>query len=76
MWRSSAVFGKRLKENKTALRVLGGETKPLHGNQLYKFEPSPEQMERCRDAWSDSAQSRYFGDDALGVPDTKDVLDD
>lgn len=76
MWRSSAVFGKRLKENKTALRVLGVETKPLHGNLLHKFEPSPEQMERCRDAWNDSAQSRYLGDDALGVPDAKDVLDD
>jgi hypothetical protein len=75
MWRSSAVFGKRLKENKTALRVLGGETKPLHGNLLHKFEPSPEQKERCRDAWNDSAQSRYLGDDALGVPDPKDVFD-
>lgn len=74
MWRSSAVFGKRLKENKTALRVLGVETKPLHGNLLYKFEPSPDQMERCRDAWSDSAPSRYQGDDALGVPDANDVL--
>jgi hypothetical protein len=75
MWRSSAVFGKRLKENKTALRVLGVEVKPLHGNLLYKFEPLPEQMERCRDAWNDSAPSRYLGDDALGVPDSKDVLD-
>jgi len=75
MWRSSAVFGKRLKENKTALRVLGVDTKPLHGNLLHKFEPSPEQMERCRDAWNDSAPSRYLGDDALGVPDSKDVLD-
>ncbi len=75
MWRSSAVFGKRLKENKTALRVLGVEVKPLHGNLLYRFEPSPEQMERCRDAWNDSAPSRYLGDDALGVADSKDVFD-
>jgi hypothetical protein len=74
MWRSSAVFGKRLKENKTALRVLGVEAKPLHGNLLYKFEPSPEQMERCRDAWNDSAPSRYLGDDALGVPGASDVV--
>jgi len=74
MWRSSAVFGKRLKENKTALRVLGVEVKPLHGNLLYKFEPSQEQMERCRDAWNDSAPSRYLGDDALGVPDASDVV--
>lgn len=74
MWRSSAVFGKRLKENKTALRVLGVETKSLHGDQLYKFEPSPEQMERCWDAWNDSAPSLYQGDDALGVPDADDVL--
>ncbi len=74
LWRSSAVFGKRLKENKTALRVLGVETKPLHGNLLYKFEPSPEQMERCRDAWSDSAPTHYQGDDALGVPEANDVL--
>ncbi|MGA8776466.1 MAG: hypothetical protein WB536_18895 [Terriglobales bacterium] len=74
MWRSSAVFGKRLKENKTALRVLGVEVKPLHGNLLYRFEPSQEQMERCRDAWNDSAPSRYLGDDALGVPDASDVV--
>jgi hypothetical protein len=74
MWRSSAVFGKRLKENKTALRVLGVETKSLHGDQLYKFEPSQEQMERCRDAWNDSAPARYQGDEALGVPDANDVV--
>ena len=74
-WKTSSVFGKRLKENKTALRVLGVETKSLHGDQLYKFEPSPEQMERCRDAWNDSAPARYRGDDALGVPDPKDVYD-
>lgn len=75
MWQSSAAFGRKIKGNLTALRVLGVETRPLHGSPLYKFEPSPEQMERCRDAWNDSAQSRYLGDDALGVPDPKHVLD-
>ena len=74
LWRSSAVFGKRLKENKTALRVLGVETRSLHGDLLYRFEPSPEQMERCRDAWNDSAPTRYQGDDALGVPEANDVV--
>jgi hypothetical protein len=74
MWRSSAVFGRRLKENKTALRLLGIETKGLHGNQLNKFEPSSAQLERCREAWTDSGATRYIGDEALGVPDANDVL--
>ncbi len=74
MWRSSAVFGRRIRENLTALRVLGVETRPLHGNPRYKLEPSPEQMERCRDAWNDSAPPHYLGDEALGVPDGNDVI--
>jgi hypothetical protein len=74
MWRSNAVFGRKIRENLTALRVLGIDTKKPQGNQFYKFEPSPEQMARCRDAWNDSAPSRYLGDDALGVPDSNDVL--
>jgi len=74
MWRSSAVFGRKIRENLTALRVLGIDTKKPQGNQFYKFEPSLDQMARCRDAWNDSAPSRYLGDDALGVPDSNDVL--
>jgi hypothetical protein len=74
MWRSSAVFGRKIRENLTALRVLGIDTKKPQGNQFYKFEPSLEQMARCRDAWNDSAPSRYLGDDVLGVPDSNDVL--
>ena len=73
LWRSSSVLGRRLKENLTALRVLGVQTKSLNGNQLYEFEPSPEQMERCRDAWNDSAPHHYVGDKARGVPDADDI---
>jgi hypothetical protein len=67
MWRSSAAFGKKLKENITALRILGVKTRVLHGNPRYKFEPDSEQLERCRDAWNDSAPARLRGDEQLGV---------
>jgi hypothetical protein len=46
MWQSSAVFGRKIKGNLTALRVLGVETRPLHGSPLYKFELSPGRVER------------------------------
>ena len=74
MWRSSAVFGGKIRENLTALRVLGIETKSLHGNQQYKFDPSDEQMNRCREAWSDSAPARFLSDEAQEVPSASDVL--
>jgi len=75
MWRSSAVFGRKIRENLTALRVLGIDTKKPQGNQQYKFDPSPEQMERCRDAWNDSAPHHLLGDEARGITDPKDVYD-
>lgn len=75
MWKSSAVFGRKIRENLTALRVLGIDTKKPQGNQHYKFDPSSEQMERCRDAWNDSAPHHLLGDEARGITDPKDVYD-
>jgi hypothetical protein len=62
-WRSSAVFGKRLKENFSALRLLGIEKKVLDGTTMYCFNSTPSQVEQCTTAYVDSVPSwRLFAD--------------
>jgi len=62
-WRSSAVFGKRLKENFSALRLLGIEKKILDGTTMYCFNSTPAQVEQCATAYVDSVPSwRLFAD--------------
>lgn len=56
-WRSSAVFGKRLKENFSALRLLGIEKKVLDGTTLHRFNCSPIQVEQCTTSYEDSVPS-------------------
>lgn len=53
-WRTDAVFGRRLKENYSALRLLGIHRKTLNGSQMYSFEPSGAQVEQSVDAYKDS----------------------
>jgi hypothetical protein len=62
-WRSSAVFGKRIKENFSALRLLGIEKKVLDGVTMYRFDCSPTQVEQCTTSYEDSVPSwRLFAD--------------
>ena len=62
-WRSSAVFGKRLKENFSALRLLGIEKKVLDGTTMYRFNSTPAQVGQCSTAYEDSVSSwRLFAD--------------
>lgn len=57
-WRSDASFGKKLKENYSALGLLGIEKKFLQGGTTYRFTPQPEQWIICKDAYKDSL-TRY-----------------
>jgi len=62
-WRSSAVFGKRLKENFSALRLLGIEKKMLDGATMYRFNCTRAQVEQCTTSYEDSVPSwRLFAD--------------
>src|ERR1017187_3108664 len=53
-WHSDAVFGKKLKENYSALGLLGIEKKFLHGGSTYKFVPNPEEGAICLNTYRDS----------------------
>lgn len=62
-WRSSAVFGKRMKENFSALRLLGIEKRVLDGTTMYRFNCTPTQVEQCSTAYEDSVPGwRLFAD--------------
>jgi hypothetical protein len=54
LYRSDAVFGRRLKENISALSLLGIQKMFLHGGTTYWFEPGEEQVEQCKNAYADS----------------------
>ena len=60
-FRTSAVFGRRMKENISALSILGVEKKLLNGNWLFCFEPDPEQVRECANAYSDSLHRSSSG---------------
>jgi hypothetical protein len=52
--RSDAAFGKKLKENISALGVLGVEKRPAHNGTEYMFQPSEQQAAQCKAAYEDS----------------------
>jgi hypothetical protein len=62
MYRSSGSFGRKLKENQSALRSLGVDTKRLDGNQMYCFNPSGVEVGNCRNSFRDSASRQHLGD--------------
>lgn len=72
-YRNSAVFGRRLKENFSALRVLGIEKKRLDGYWLYCFTPTPLQVGLSAAAYKNSVPS-WATADPPRVPDLDDVM--
>jgi hypothetical protein len=52
-FRSPTQFGKHLGNNLPALRVLGFEKVPTRGSHGYKFVPTPAELERCQQEYTD-----------------------
>jgi hypothetical protein len=55
-WRTDAAFGRKLKENETALHLLGIQKRFRHGSTEWRFDPPSEEAERCKNAYADSAR--------------------
>jgi hypothetical protein len=53
-YRTNAAFGRRLKENFSALGLLGIKKMFLDGGTTYWFEPNSEQLGVCKHAYEDS----------------------
>jgi hypothetical protein len=71
-FRSDAAFGRKLKENLSALGLLGIHTQFKDGSTVYWFEPSPEQVGQCKNAYEDSV-SRWRQE--FGEQPDPDVID-
>jgi hypothetical protein len=71
-WRSDAAFGKKLKENYSALGLLGIEKKFLDGCTTYRFVTPLEQVGICNNAYQDSL-TRYSRELLSDQPDA-DVI--
>lgn len=52
--RSDAAFGRKLKENYSALGILGVEKRLRDGYNEYCFKPSGDQLKQCQNAYEDS----------------------
>jgi hypothetical protein len=72
LWGSDARFGRALKANLTALRVLGIEKRTLDGSAMYRLTPSGVEVEHCRHSFTDSAPRQHTGD-ADDVPNPSEV---
>jgi hypothetical protein len=66
-WRSSASFGKALKANFSALRILGIVDKKVTGHCLYYFQPASTQIEFCSLSYEDSVPDWRLQSDAEDV---------
>ncbi len=64
IWRNSSSFGRALKANLTPLHNLGIEKRNPQNKLQYCFAPSPEQLEACKNSYSDSANRSFRGDPA------------
>jgi hypothetical protein len=73
VWKNPAVFGRKLKENFSALRILGIGKKKLDGSWRYCFTPTSLQVKQSEAAYKNSVPS-WQAEDAQGVPDLDDVL--
>jgi hypothetical protein len=61
--RSDAAFGRRLKENYSALGVLNPDKRFRDGGHEYCFNPTEEQKKQCQNAYEDSLTTYARGED-------------
>jgi hypothetical protein len=68
-WRNSTSWGKQLSAHRSALKLLNMDHKISHNTVVYKFTPTPGQLEVCRQAYQDARSKlmKFSDSEASGV---------